>query len=76
MITKKLIKRIQYEVIDKLIIHQTLAIILFQMYKIELQKIDNEDARDICQKIDKFTAQTVGGDELYKEMANALKEIK
>lgn len=59
-----------------MITHQTLAIILLQMCKIELQKIDNEDARNICQKIDRFTAQTVGGDELYKEMANSLKEIK
>lgn len=74
MITKKIIKRIQNEVIDKLITHQTLAIILFQMCKTELQKIDNEDARDICQKIDRFIAQTIGGDELYKEMANALKD--
>lgn len=74
MITKKIIKRIQNEIIDKLIAHQTLAIILFQMCKIELQKIDSDDVKDICKKIDRFTAQTVGGDELYKEMAKSLKE--
>ena len=46
--------------IEQLLAHQTIAIILVNLCKLELKKIDTDSAKDLCQKIDRFIEQAIG----------------
>lgn len=46
--------------IEQLLAHQTIAVILVNMCKLELKKIDTDSAKDLCQKIDHFIEQAIG----------------
>lgn len=46
--------------IEQLLAHQTIAIILVNLCKLELKKIDTDSAKDLCQKIDQFIEQAIG----------------
>ena len=48
------------DMIEQLLAHQTIAIILVNLCKLELNKIDTDSAKELCQKIDQFVEQAIG----------------
>lgn len=54
------------DMIEQLLAHQTIAIILVNLCKLELNKIDTDSAKELCQKIDQFVEQAIGENKCMK----------